>query len=116
MIILSFIILGHPEWHKANIKIFETCEPDKIGETRKRMDELVLTGRLPITSKSIEIIPEMKDVNIKSLINKKSVEAGLTILGFRGEHLKKERENAFVGYDDLGTVLFVNSHNQKEID
>ncbi len=116
MVILSFIILGHPEWHKANIKIFETCEPDKIAETRKRMDELVLTGRLPITSKNIEIIPEMKDVNIKSLINKKSAEAGLTILGFRGEHLKKERESAFVGYDDLGTVLFVNSHNQKEID
>jgi hypothetical protein len=45
MIMLSFIILGHPDWHRANISIFETCKPDKLSETQKRMDDLVSTGR-----------------------------------------------------------------------
>ncbi len=116
MIMLSFIILGHPDWHRANINIFETCQADQVSETQRKMEELVLTGRLPITAKNIEIIPEMEDVNIKSLINEKSADAGLVILGFREEQIKHDSITVFLDYDDLGTVLFVNSHNQKAID
>ena len=116
MIMLSFIILGHPDWHRANIKIFETCKPDKVLETQKRMEDLVQTGRLPITAKNIEIIPETEAVNIKALINEKSAEAGLVILGFREEQVKHDGEKVFLGYNDLGTVLFVNSNNQKAIE
>jgi len=116
MIMLSFIILGHPDWHRANIKIFETCKPDKLSETQKRMEELVQTGRLPITAKNIEIIPEADHVNVKSLINQKSSEAGLVILGFREEQIKHDGERTFQGYEDLGTVLFVNSNNQTAIE
>ena len=116
MIMLSFIILGHPDWNRANIKIFETCKPGKVTETQKRMDELLQTGRLPITAKNIEIIPESAEDNIKTLINEKSSDAGLVILGFREEQLKHDGEKVFHGYDSLGTVLFVNSHNQKAIE
>ena len=115
MIMLSFIILGHPDWHRANISIFETCKPDKISETRKRMDDLVATGRLPITAKNIQIIPEKEGVNIQSLINQRSSDAGLVILGFREEQIRHHGAEVFMGYDDLGTVLFVNAHSQKEI-
>lgn len=116
MIMLSFIILGHPDWHRANIKIFVSCKTDQVPETQKRMEELVLTGRLPITAKNIEIIPDQEDVNIKTLVNQRSSDAGLVILGFRDEQVKHDREIVFQGYEDVGTVLFVNTHNQKEID
>ena len=79
------------------------------------MEELVLTGRLPITAKNIEIIPDLVNVNIKSLINERSSEAGLVILGFREEQVKHDKERVFLDYEDLGTILFVNTHNQKEI-
>ena len=116
MIMLSFIILGHPDWQRANIKIFVSCKIDQVPETQKRMEELVLTGRLPITAKNIEIIPDQVDVNIKTLVNQRSSDAGLVILGFREEQVKHDKEKVFEGYDDVGTVLFVNTHNQKEID
>lgn len=116
MIMLSFIILGHPDWHRANINIFVSCKVDKVPETRKRMEELVLTGRLPITAKNIEIISENENVNIKSLINERSSDAGLVILGFRDEQVKHDKEKVFQGYEDLGTILFVNTHNQKAIE
>ena len=35
--------------------------------------------------------------------------------GFRHEGLKHNGESILSGYDDTGTILFVNSHNQKEI-
>lgn len=116
MIMLSFIILSHPDWRKANIRIFEICKPEKVEEIKHDMEELVLTGRLPITLKNIEIIPNDGGISIKSLINLKSSEAALTIVGFRGDHLKHERENIFTGFDDLGNILFVHSQTQKEIE
>lgn len=116
MIMLSFIILGHPDWHKANIRIFETCKAEHLADTRKRMEELVSTGRLPITSQNIEIITEEEGINIKSLINQRSSDAGLVILGFREEQIKHSGKTVFEGYDALGTTLFVNSHTQKEIE
>ena len=66
--------------------------------------------------KNIEIIPEKEGVHIKNLINEKSADAGLTIIGFTGELLKHFQEKLFADYDDLGTILFVNSHNQKAIE
>jgi hypothetical protein len=116
MIMLSFIMIGHPDWAKTSIKIFETCNPEKLEETKKHMEDLVVTGRLPITLKNIEILPETEGVNIKDLMNEKSADAGITIMGFSGQTLKHEGEKSFEGYDKLGTILFVNSHDQKEIE
>jgi len=115
MILLSFIIQGHPDWKRSSISIFEVCKPDKEAETRARMEELVNSGRLPITSKNIEIVIDNKEENIKSIINERSSHAGLTILGFRGELLRHDGLKIFEGYDGVGNMLFVNSHNQKEI-
>ncbi len=116
MILLSFIILGHPDWKKGQIQIFEICLPDKIKETQKKMNELVNSGRLPITAKNINIIKQEPDVSKKSIINKYSEKAGLTLIGIREELIKHEKEKLFEGYDTIGTTLFVHSKNQKEIE
>ena len=80
------------------------------------MYELVTTGRLPITMNNIEIIVENPDTSVKNLINAKSADAGLTIIGFRGDHLKHEGTELFMGYDQIGTILFVNSYGMKNIE
>ncbi len=114
MILLSFIISGHPAWKKADIKIFDICKPELEEETRENMRELVKSGRLPITSANIEIITQNPEVSQKELVNLKSYDAGLTLIGFREEAVKKE--NTFEGYDKIGTILFVNSHSEKVIE
>mgnify|MGYP002639462616 CR=1 FL=1 len=114
MILLSFIISGHPDWKKTDIKIFDICKPGLESETRINMEDLVKSGRLPITSANIEIIPQDPEVSSKDLVNLKSYDAGLTFIGFREEAVKKE--NTFSGYDKIGTILFVNSHTDKVIE
>lgn len=116
MILLSFIIAGHPKWKKSNIKIFNICKEEEVHQVRQHMHNLVITGRLPITAKNIEIITQKEDVSPKSIITSHSANAGLTIIGFREEMLKHEGEKVFHGYDELGNILFVNSHNKKEIE
>ncbi len=115
MILLSFIILGHPDWDSGSIKIFDICSPDEVEEVRQRMKDLVISGRLPITSRNIEIIIQKEDMASKNIINKYSADAGLTIIGFREESLKHDANRVFEGYDDPGDILFVNSHNKKTI-
>ncbi|MFO7621357.1 MAG: amino acid permease [Bacteroidales bacterium] len=115
LILLSFIILGHPSWKKANIRIFEICKPEDYEKTRSKLSELVISGRLPITEKNIEIIGKEPGMSTKNLINDKSATAALTMIGFRVEGLKHNGDVVLTGYDHIGTVLFVNSHNQKEI-
>ena len=80
------------------------------------MNDLVISGRLPISAQNIEIIIQKEEVSPKSLINEYSSEAGLTILGFRTESINHSREVVFSGYDQLGSILFVNAHSRKAIE
>ncbi|TSA24016.1 MAG: amino acid permease [Bacteroidetes bacterium] len=116
MILLGFIIMGHTDWRKSNIKIFEICKPDKLEENRLKMDNLILTGRMPITKKNIEIILDDNKVSTKEMINQKSADAGLTLIGFGKESLKHQEVDLFTGYDELGTVIFVHAHGPMEIE
>ncbi|MBS0010300.1 MAG: hypothetical protein KFF49_02755 [Bacteroidales bacterium] len=115
MILLSFIISGHPDWKRSHIKIFDICKPDHYSEVMENNRKLIKEGRLPITEKNIEIIIEEPGTNPRELICKNSRDAALTLIGFRGESLKHD-EDVFSGYVELGTILFVNSHNQKMIE
>lgn len=116
MIMLSFIISGHPDWTKGNIKIYDICRANELEKTKMHMEEIAKTGRLPISLKNIEIIVQEDNVSPKTLINEKSSDAALTIMGFREEIIKHEKEKYFEGYDNLGTILFINSHNVKKIE
>jgi amino acid transporter len=108
MILLSYIILGHPDWRKGKIKIFEIAPTGKLEENRKRLMDTIQKGRLPISSGNIEIIESKEDVSAKSIICEHSVNAGLTLIGFREEQLKHSFD-VFEGYELLGDVLFINA-------
>lgn len=116
MIILSFILLGHPDWKSSDIKIFDICKKDEIDEVKKQMNELIEKGRLPITSKNVKILVEEEGKSYKSIINLYSVNAGLTIMGFHENSIKHLDTSTFDGYDDIGNVLFVNSFKNKLIE
>ena len=72
MILMSFIIQGHPQWKKAKIRIFQICKPGEKDKTRSSLEELITTGRLPITTKNIEIIESRDDTDFRDEINEKS--------------------------------------------
>ncbi len=116
MILLSFIILGHPDWKKGHIEIFDICRQEELEATRVKMRELVQSGRLPITAKNINIIIQEPTISVKSIINKYSENAGLTLIGIRAEMVKHSKEEVFSGYDKIGTTLFVHSKEEKEIE
>ncbi|MFT5916273.1 MAG: amino acid transporter [Flammeovirgaceae bacterium] len=115
MILLGFVILGHPEWKGARIRLLAVHPVDEIAEQRERILALVESGRLPISRNNVELIAKENDTDVKSIINEKSKDACLTIIGIRTELVKHKKKEIFLGYEEIGDILFVNAKTQKEI-
>ena len=114
MILLGYIILGHPDWKKGIIKIFALFPEEHVENKHKQLMDLVKGGRLPISPSNIEMIPYVHG-NQKNVISSYSQDADLTLIGFRNEMLKGSLE-FFEGYQDLGNILFVSANKAKDIE
>jgi hypothetical protein len=80
------------------------------------MNDLVETGRLPITPNNVEVINRDENRTIKEIISNHSQDAGLTMIGFNDKCFKDGNTELFDGYDDIGNILFVHSNGVKEIE
>ena len=98
MILLSYIMLGHPEWKDAVINIFSTFPTGEKGNTEQKLLELIQEGRLPISPTNIQLIPQLKEEKIDKVINKKSADADLTIVGYNSEQIEQESDITFNKY------------------
>ncbi len=115
MILLAYIILGHRDWRKGYIKIFAIVSEDTAEEERNRLFTLIETGKLPIAPKNVEIILRKEAKDTRTIINEKSIDADLTIIGFNDELLKHQGEKVFEGYENIGNTVFVNAGEQRSI-
>jgi amino acid transporter len=115
MILLAYILLGHPEWHKGHIKIFAIYKESELEEKRNHLLSLIKSGRLPISPSNIQFLPVDEERNTKDIIMEKSIDADLTVVGFRHELMKAKGVEVFTEYKDIGNILFVSSQIEKEI-
>ena len=115
MILLAYILMGHKDWSGAEIKIFALYPENTCDTEREHLYQLIKTGQLPISTQNIEVIARDPELDTRSVINEKSQDADLTILGFREEAVKHNGKDVFAGYGNIGNLLFVNAVEQKEI-
>ncbi len=115
MVLLAYIILGHPEWRKGFIKIFSLVPAGVSDEEKKKWIERIKSGRLPISPNNIEMITFNRGDDKESVIKEKSHDADLTIIGFSDEEIK-QGSGRFMQYDNMGNILFVNAYRKKEIE
>ncbi|UII25158.1 amino acid permease [Fulvivirga maritima] len=115
MILMGYIIMGHRDWKNAEIKIFAVVNEKEMSEQEEMLISMIKAGRLPISPKNIELIKHKLEVSTKEIINDKSQDADLTIVGFRAEAIKQRGAEVFKGYEGVGNILFVNASKEKEI-
>lgn len=115
MILMGYIIIGHPQWKKGSIKIFALYPKEKLHEQRKNIIDLIDSGRLPISSNNIEMVAQKDGEEEHGIINNYSKDADLTVIGFRSESVKHLGVGVFENYDNVGDILFINTDKQKEI-
>jgi len=115
MMLLSFIILGHPEWKKAEIRVFYVSNAGDQEFIQQNLIQKVQESRIPISEKNIETFKLEEGENFKDLVNKHSVDAGMVVVGFTDAQLQEQSVEIFKGYDSLQDVLFVSAYQTVEI-
>ena len=115
MILLGYIIMAHPDWHKSQIKIFITSTSGKREIVKESLQERIAEGRLPITLANIEIVMLSEGQTVSNAVVTHSKYAGLTIIGFREEIIKHDAMGFFTDFNEIGDILFVNAAQSKEI-
>lgn len=116
MILMSYIIMGHQDWKDAEISIFAVFPDSEKTKGINEIKGLIGSGRLPISANNIEVVGYQTDINLKQVINERSGAADLTVLGFNTESVKGKHTEMFLGYDQIGDMLFVNTNIEKVID
>ncbi|MDA3930459.1 MAG: amino acid permease [Prolixibacteraceae bacterium] len=114
MILLAFILIGHPDWKRGSIKIFSLTPLSEREKRYEKITSLIKEGRIPISSTNVEMIPFDPTQDRNEVIGLKSLDADLTLIGFNANTIQKGIDE-FVGYKDFGNILFVSANKAKVI-
>ncbi|MDR0573510.1 MAG: amino acid permease [Tannerella sp.] len=115
MILLGYIIMSHPDWKKSYIKIFLASIKKDFMKIKEDLEKRIAAGRLPITLANIEFVMIDENQSFSDVVEERSSQAGLTIIGFREELIKHEPVTFFTDFKAIGDIFFVNTSTPKEI-
>jgi hypothetical protein len=116
MILLSYILLGHPDWRDGSIRIFAAFPRDQVAQERDRLYEMITSGRLPITRKNLQVIGTDERSDFNQLVESRSGTADLVILGFTTERLAEKGTELFQRHPALHDALFVSAQERVVIE
>lgn len=109
MILLSYILLGHPDWSDAEIKVFIALPQEQLEEQRDEFMRLVAEGRLPVSEMNLRFIATDDIDAFRRLVVELSGDADLAVVGFDLEGLKERGKDVFTNHPSLNDVLFVHT-------
>ena len=111
MILLSYILQGHPDWSKSSISVFFICD-GADDQHATHLHAQIVEGRIPISEQNIEIVKlNSQNEKLGHILNR-SGGADLVVLGFDFDSCKAED---FEIYDGLGDTMFVYASQPKLI-
>ena len=110
MILLSFIIMAHPDWHKSEITIFTAFTKEKQKEQISNIKRSIAKGRLPIVLRNIKSYTYTDKESLDRLVYRKSKDADLVIIGFTERILTEQGIVVFMQHSNLRETLFVSAN------
>jgi amino acid transporter len=116
LVLLAYIILGHPDWKDAELSIFAAYPDREVAERQAQLREMILAGRIPVAEKNVRIIPTKTETDVGRLVEAQSAGADLVLLGFTDERLRKRGLELLQRYPGLKETLWVAASETIEMD
>ena len=108
MILLGYIIMGHPEWRKCEISLYAAFDNLELNKQVNRLNRLIEKGRIPISTKNVQKVPWDREAkSFENLVCENSRDADLVIMGFSLSKLTEEQGAFFQRFECLNEILFV---------
>ena len=115
MTLLTYILVGHKDWRRAQISIFAAFPAEEVAERRAHFEALMEGGRLPIRKQNVRFFSVNDSAAYHDLVEKTSADADLVVLGLTVDRLADKREYVLTRYPSIGDVLFVGASEHVEI-
>ena len=117
MLLLAYIIVGHPEWKRASIRLFACSETRNAEHEADRLSTLMTEGRLPIPRQNVTSVSYSSTDDLAREVAHHSSEADLVIAGLTAKNLNFEGlAQALHPYETANDILFVHATEQIAID
>ena len=117
MLLLAYIIVGHPEWRRAEIQLFACFESADAERETDRLSTWMREGRLPISAQNVTAVSCSNGEALEAEVSHYSSQADLVIAGLVAENLEPEAvTQALCQYAGANDVLFVHSIERVAID
>ncbi len=119
MLLLAYIIVGHPEWKRAQINLFVCLDDGDSEREAHRLSDRLQQGRMPISPQNVTSVTCDTEESLEKEITSRSSDASLVIVGLAEARLKSTEEeiatqlNRYRGVND---VLFVSAIEKIQID
>ncbi|KQC08923.1 MAG: amino acid permease [Smithella sp. SDB] len=108
MILLAYIMIGHPEWEGCEIEIFASFESQEQAGEMEKLDALIEKGRIPISGKAVQHVHWDKNVKtFENIVSEKSKNSDLMIMGFSLDKITDQKGEYFKMFSDIKDILFV---------
>ena len=108
MILLAYILMGHSEWKGCSIEVFAVFQKTGMEEQMKQLNQLIDSGRIPISYRHTKRIPfESDSQSFEALVSEHSEGADLVVVGFSLRKLKEEKGRLFSNFSGISDILFV---------
>jgi amino acid transporter len=114
-ILLSYILIGHPDWEDAEISLFACYPASTVKQQMAKLTEVITEGRLPISPERITPVTYDDESSFERATHEQSSQADLTILGLTQREIFENPEQALTAHPDLRDVLFVNANETIKI-
>ncbi len=107
MIILSYIMIGHPEWKGCELKLYMTFIREEISQERDRIKNLIAKGRIMISRKNIQLVPLESAFAFDDAVAQHSERSDLVITGFSLTKMQQDEGEFIKGFSAIKDILFV---------
>ena len=117
MLLLAYIIVGHPDWKRAEIRLFVCSDSTDAEQEANKLSALMQEGRLPISMQNVTSVSYNGKASLEEEVVHRSDQADLTVVGLTGENIGSDSlEEILRSYEGANDVLFVRSIEQIVID
>ena len=107
MILLAYILLGHPDWSGGEITLHAAFPRAEVSVRAEELREMTADGRLLISEKNLKIFATDDGEGFDRLVEVKSAEADLVMRGFTEATLGTRGASLLRRHEALRDVLWV---------
>ncbi len=110
MLLLAYIIVGHSEWRRAEIRLFACLDSGDAEREAQKLSNLMMEGRLPISKQNVTSVSCTTRESLEFEVSLRSAKADLVIAGLTEDDIKSGKaEQTLQCYDGANDVLFVHA-------